>query len=83
MLYEDDKIIEVRDATDLDQFGQVMLNETFYRPFFHIRKQIGGGIPLFLSEMDRFVDVSFNQITVDWNKPNGDGRYTEVSYPAR
>ena len=78
ILYEDNKISMVTDSVDLGQQGKIPFTEI--RPFFTLRRQTGLQQIQLSEETDRFISISFKQITIDWWQG---GKTTEVGYPAR
>ena len=68
----------------VDDEGLIPLNQTQLLNFFAVRKQGDLGAQLKLDDnFNDHVDISFSFLTADWYKPQGKGRFTQTSFPAR
>ena len=72
--HEDDSNFTEVNTLDLDQYGVKDFSETDMFMFHVIRKQKSGA--LFLSEdLERYIDISYMQISKDYFKPKSDPLY--------
>ena len=74
----------VIESINVDAQGEIKMSNLHLKQFISIRKQGSGGKQLFLDDdFKDHLDVSFQLMTSDWYKKEGEGRFTYTSYPAR
>jgi hypothetical protein len=54
-------------------------------PFLALKKQSwmktgNFGLPLDYPELDRYIDIYYEEKTTDWRKPLGQGRFTSIRH---
>jgi hypothetical protein len=80
LVYRLEATVTTTDALlKVDLHGEVAINDMHFNPFYPIHKQLSEQDPYVDDlEVSRFVDIYFEFMTVDWNKPKKGGRYTKI-----